>query len=177
MLRRCGSCHQATKPPYRNVKAGAINFQFGKRGPPQPLLFDPYDIILIRHLAYFQLGEAPLHQALCNLDRPEKSLLLRAPLGKGAGGMELCGRAVFADGADPDYREMLAAIRDASQRLAQHKRFDMPGFRPNRSYIREMQHFGILPKALPDNASVDTYAADRAYWKTLEYQAPGKGKE
>ena len=132
---------------------------------------DPYDIILIRHLAYFQLGEAPLHQGLCNIDRPEKSLLLLAPLAKGVGGLQRCGQPVFADRADPDYREILAAIQDASQRLAQHKRFDMFGFRPNRFYIREMQHFGVLPKTLPDDVPVDTYAADRAYWKTFEQRA------
>ncbi|NQT40983.1 MAG: hypothetical protein HQ581_26060 [Planctomycetes bacterium] len=165
--RRCASCHQVTKPPYRNPKPGAVNFQFGKRQPPQPLLTDPYDIILIRHLAYFQLGEAPLHQALCNLDRPEKSLLLRAPLGTQAGGLQRCGKAVFQNASDPDYQEILASIRDAAARLAKHKRFDMPGFRPNRFYIREMQHFGILPRDLPDGTPVDTYSVDRAYWESI----------
>ncbi len=165
--RRCGSCHQSTEPPYRNPKKGAINYQFGNRGPVQPLLSDPYDIILIRHLAYFQLGEAPLHQALCNLDRPNKSLLLRAPLGKQAGGFELCGKAVFEDTSDPDYREILAAIGDASGRLAKGKRFDMPGFRPNRFYLREMQHFGVLPKQLSDATSLNTYTIDRAYWDSI----------
>jgi hypothetical protein len=173
--RRCGGCHRASKPPYRNVKAGAVNYQFGKRGPAQPLLSDIHDIILIRHLAYLQLGEAPLHQGLCDLDRPEKSLLLRAPLGKGAGGLQLCGRPVLADRGDPDYREMLAAIEDALQRLAQHKRFDMAGFRPHPSYVREMQYFGVLPRRLPDDGPVDTYAADRAYWKTFERPAPTNG--
>ena len=122
------------------------------------------------------MGEAPLHQDLCNLDRPEKSLLLRAPLGREAGGLQLCGMPVFADRDDPDYREIRAAIQDASQRLAQHKRFDMPGFRPNRFYIRELQYFGILPKTLPDDLPVDTYAADRAYWKTFEHRAPAPPK-
>ncbi len=170
--RRCGSCHETSKPPYRNVKKGAVNFRFGKRKPAQPLLSDPYDIILIRHLAYFQLGEAPLHQALCNLDHPEKSLLLRAPLAKTAGGLALCGKTVFADTADPDYQEVFAAIRDASQRLAHHKRFDMPGFRPNRFYIREMQRYGILPKDLPSDIPVDTYAVERAYWETFSHVPP-----
>ena len=162
--RRCASCHRATEPPYRNAKPGAVNFQFGKRQPPQPLLTDPYDIILIRHLAYFQLGEAPLHQALCNLDHPVKSLLLRAPLGNQVGGLQLCGKPVFEDASDPDYQEILAKIQDAAARLAKHKRFDMPGFRPNRFYIREMQHFGILPRELPDDTPVDTYVVERAYW-------------
>lgn len=168
--RRCGGCHVATAAPYRNVKAGAVNFQFGKRGPAQPLLSDVYDIILIRHLAYFQLGEAPLHQGLCNLDRPEKSLLLQAPLAKSAGGLELCGRRVFGDRTDPDYREILTAVQAASRRLASSKRFDMPGFRPHPSYVREMQNFGVLPKPLAADAAIDCYAADRAYWNTLEHR-------
>ncbi len=170
--RRCGACHETTKPPYRNPKPGAVNFQFGRREPPQPLLTDPFDIILIRHLAYFQLGEAPLHQGLCNLDRPEKSILLRAPLGHEAGGLQLCGKPVFEDAADPDYRKVLHAIQNAAARLAKGKRFDMPGFRPNRFYIREMQHFGILPKELTEDTPVDSYAVDRAYWETFEHQTP-----
>jgi len=170
MRRRCASCHTATKPTYRNPKKGAFYFQFGRREPPQPLLTDPDDIILIRHLAYFQLGESPLYQSLCNLDRPEKSLLLRAPLAGRSGGLQLCGSPVFEDTSDPEYREILAAIQDAATRLAVHKRFDMPRFRPNRFYIREMQHFGVLPKELPDDAPVDVYAVDRAYWETFHHE-------
>ena len=173
--RRCASCHAATKPPYRNPKKGAFYFQFGKREPPQPLLTDPYDIILIRHLAYFQLGEAPLYQAMCNLDRPEKSILLQAPLSSRAGGLGLCGKPVFEDATDPDYREILDAIQNASDQLTEHKRFDMPSFRPNRFYIREMQRFGVLPNDLPDDTPVDTYAVDRAYWETFKPEAPKGG--
>ena len=32
MRRRCASCHESSKPPYRNAKNGAFYFQFGKRG-------------------------------------------------------------------------------------------------------------------------------------------------
>jgi hypothetical protein len=172
--RRCGTCHQTKEPPYRNPKPGAINYQFGHREPPQPLLTDPYDIILIRHLAYFQLGEAPLHQALCNLDRPQKSLLLRSPLAAAAGGLQLCGQPIFADESDPDYQEILTAIREAASRLAEQKRFDMPGFRPNRFYLREMQNYGILPASFPDDTPVDTYAVERAYWNSFRHKLPQK---
>ena len=146
-----------------------LNLQTGKL---RVLLTDPYDIILIRHLAYYQLGEAPLHQALCNLDRPKKSLLLlQAPLAGRAGGLQLCGTLVFQGETDRDYREILDSIEDAAARLVRHRRFDMPGFRPNRFYIREMQHFGILPRGLPDDTPVDTYAVERAYWNSVV--APG----
>jgi hydrazine synthase alpha subunit-like protein/WD40 repeat protein len=164
---RCAECHKATKASYRNVKANASYFQFGLREPPQPLLQDINDIILIRHLAYFQLGEAPLYQAMCNLDRTEKSIVLTAPLSRDAGGLELCGRPVFKDTSDPAYRQIHAAIDAAAEHLAQQKRFDMPGFRPNRFYIREMQNFGILPQDLPPDAPIDPYATDQAYWATF----------
>ena len=55
---------------------------------------------------------------------------------------------------------------------AEHKRFDMPGFRPNRFYIRELQRFGVLPQDLPAATPVDTYAADRAYWETFQHVVP-----
>ena len=174
--RRCASCHTAAKPTYRNPKKGAFYFQFGRRQPPQPILTDINDIILIRHLAYFQLGESPLYQSLCNLDRPEKSLLLQAPLARQSGGLQLCGSPVFADRSDPAYREILQTIRDAQTALAHGKRFDMPGFRPNRFYLREMQHFGILPKDLADNTPVDPYAVDQAYWATFQHRTPEAGE-
>ena len=169
IINRCGECHKATKESYRNVKKDAYYFQFGKQEPPQPLLKRINDIILIRHLAYYQLGEAPLYQSMCNLDRPEHSLFLRAPLAKSAGGLGLCGRAVFADKEDEDYRTILARIEDASRQMQTEKRFDMPGFRPNRYYIRQMQLFGVLPEDLGKDAAVDPYAVDRAYWEGFEY--------
>jgi hypothetical protein len=168
MRRRCASCHKATKPTYRNPKKGAFYFQFGHREPPQPLLTDIDDIILIRHLAYFQPGESPLYQSLCNLDRPGKSLLLRAPLSQQAGGLQRCGTPVFESPSDPDYQEILQVIQDAAERLAKNKRFDMPDFRPNRFYIREMQHFGVLPRDLPEDTPLDPYASDRAYWESVQ---------
>jgi hypothetical protein len=106
----------------------------------------------------------------CNLDRPEKSLLLRAPLAKSAGGLGLCGGAVFQSTADADYQKLLAAIHVGAQQLAEGKRFDMPGFRPNRHYLREMQRFGFLPPDLKADAPVDCYAVDRAYWDSFAYR-------
>ena len=165
---RCAECHKATKASYRNVKKDALYFQFGEQQPPQPLLEKIDDIILIRHLAYFQLGESALYQSMFNLDDPEKSLYLRAPLAKSAGGLGLCGRAVFENKEDPDYRTILARVEDASHRMHQEKRFDMPGFRPNPYYVREMQLYGILPKDLAPDAAIDPYATDQAYWRAFQ---------
>lgn len=171
-MNRCAECHKATKKSYRNVKKNAFYFQFGKQEPPQPLLEKIDDIILIRHLAYFQLGESSLYQSMFNLDHPEKSLFLRAPLAKAAGGLGLCQGPVFKDKQDSDYMAILSRIEDAGRRLHQEKRFDMPGFRPNRYYIREMQAYGILPKALAPNAPIDPYATDQAYWRTFQFAPP-----
>jgi hypothetical protein len=172
VIRRCAGCHKATKESYRNVKKDAFYFQFGKQEPPQPLLERIDDVILIRHLAYFQLGEAPLYQAMCNLDRPGHSIFLRAPLSKSAGGLQLCGQAVFSDTKDQDYRAILDCIERASRRLQTERRFDMPGFRPNRYYLRQMQLFGILPEKMASDAPIDPYATDRAYWRTLQFTSP-----
>jgi hypothetical protein len=120
-------------------------------------------------------------EPVCNLSRPEKSLILKAPLAKEAGGLELCKQAVWASDRDPLYQAVLAAVRDAHERLAQGKRFDMPGFRPNEHYIREMQRFGFLPKDLRPTDPIDVYAVDRAYWSSFNYhpvaeaQAPDHG--
>jgi hypothetical protein len=116
-------------------------------------------------------------QALCNLDRPEKSLVLRAPLAKQAGGLGICGEGPFASTDDADYQAILASIQAASDRLAEGKRFDMPGFRPNRFYIREMQRFGFLPPDLRADQEIDYYATDQAYWDSFCWQPSGEGGE
>ena len=168
--RRCAECHTATKPSYRNVKKGVFYYQFGHREPPQPLFTSIHDIILIRHLAYFQPGESRLYQAYGNLSRPEKSLFLHAPLAKQAGGLGLCGRAVFSNKDDEDYHTIRAAIDEAAGHLAEKKRFSLEGFVPNKFYIEEMQNFGILPRPLPPDYEIDVYSTDQAYWESCRYR-------
>ncbi|MHB8901720.1 MAG: HzsA-related protein [Thermoguttaceae bacterium] len=107
-----------------------------------------------------------------NLSRPDKSLFLRAPLAKSAGGLQVCKEVVFNDTADPLYRALLSAIEDGQSRLMAGRRFDMPGFRPTEHYIREMQRFGFLPKSLAPNDTIDVYAVDKAYWDSFTYQPP-----
>jgi mono/diheme cytochrome c family protein len=107
-----------------------------------------------------------------NLTRPEKSLFLRAPLAKEAGGLQLCKEAVFQDTSDPLYKGILGAIQDGHNRLMTGKRFDMPGFRPTEHYIREMQRFGFLSKDLGPDDPVDVYAVDKAYWDSFGFTPP-----
>jgi hypothetical protein len=116
-------------------------------------------------------------QVACNLDRPDKSLLVRAPLAKAAGGLGICRGEVFADTGDADYQKLVEAIRAAGRQLAAGKRFDMPGFRPNKYYIREMQRFGFLPEQLAPEAPIDCYATDEAYWRSFWWQPAQLGAE
>lgn len=108
-------------------------------------------------------------QTVFNLSHPEKSLYLKAPLAKEAGGLGLCtnavGKAVFASVEDPDYRKLLAMVEDAKAMLEADPRFDMPKFCPNPEYLREMKRFGVLPPDFdPRQGPVDPYVLDRQYW-------------
>ena len=160
MTRRCGSCHGVK--PNRHRK--------------QP--WEGHDIRPWARLP-LQFADAGPAESLCDLTHPEKSLLLMAPLSARAGGYARAAPKtnppakpaamppVFADTRDADYQAVLSAIRAAAAELGRIKRFDMPGYRPNAHYIREMQRYGILPGDLPPTGAVDPYAADRAYWRSL----------
>ncbi|MHB8970284.1 MAG: HzsA-related protein [Pirellulaceae bacterium] len=162
MQRRCLTCHDEHKPlplsPSHLVGPGGWGSAFDGAPPWVDLTPDDVRRRWSRDLFY-------------NLSYPEKSVLLRAPLAKQAGGFAACGTLVFADTADPDYQKILAAIQDAQARLQQILRFDMPGFRPRAEYVREMKRYGILPADQPDDVAVDVYATDRAYWQSLWYRA------
>ncbi len=158
--RRCTACHDRSMPvpQYLSDNLGLVLSN------PD---FNDVRIRFSRHLLF-------------NLSRPEKSLILLAPLAREAGGYGICapkttdGRAgeeaVFVDTADPDYQKILALCRAGKEHLERIKRFDMPGFRPAEAYVREMKKYGILPKDLPENAAIDVYATDRAYWRSLWWQ-------
>ena len=119
----------------------------------------------------------PVHVALrYNLTEPKESLVLLAPLAKAAGGYGICkGKGkntdmLFKTTTDTDYRRLLADIRKYKKQLDKAKRFDMPGFQPNKHYVREMIKYEILPQDFDlDKDSIDVYATDRAYWKSLWY--------
>jgi hypothetical protein len=159
--RRCRSCHEGNDPvpwsPCQDV------------GPSDGKKVKAW---ISRHIAF-------------NLTRPEKSLLVMAPLAKAAGGYGTCQARmqpdrpgqkvpeVFANTADPDYRKLLAVVLDAKKYLDENRRFDMPGYRPNEPYLREMKRYGILPLTLGPTDPVDPYAADRAYWRSHWYVPPG----
>ena len=128
---------------------------------------------------------------LFNLSRPERSLILRAPLAKEAGGLGMCavggkvgkvgpvnvaaqeaaarqgGVMPFADTNDADYKRLLTRITKAKAELERKGRFDMPGFRPNEHYVREMKRYGHLPPDAGPDTPIDVYALDEKYWRSF----------
>jgi hypothetical protein len=142
--RRCAGCHEKAIPKFDITKEGTT--------------------VRLAHLWF-------------NLSRPEKSLLILAPLAEKNGGFQLCYRdkknsmPVFEDKDDPDYRTLLTYIETLHEALNRNKRFDMPDFRPNPHYVRELKRYGIIPEdfdRLKD--SIDVYATDRAYWESFHYK-------
>ena len=158
MTGRCTRCHDAKAPLPMSPSDDT-------KGAPR----EQRRLHLTRHLAY-------------DLTRPEKSQILLGPLAAAAGGYGTCAAKtappppgdkapqVFADTSDPDYQKILAAIQEAKNWLDASKRFDMPGYRPNEHYVREMKRYGILSENLGPNDPVDAYATDQAYWKSFWYE-------
>ncbi len=152
--RRCASCHQKNDvlPASMSDERDISFWRFS--------LDDPR-LKLSRHIVF-------------NLTRPEKSLLLLAPLSKAAGGFGLCRDAdkpadVLAGTDEPDYRTLLAMVEAGKAYLEKIKRFDMPGFQPRPAYVQEMKRYGVLPADLPATARIDPYETDSAYWRSLWY--------
>jgi len=108
--------------------------------------------------------------AIYNLTRPEKSRLVTAMLAKEAGGRAVKGKVMFKTKDDPLYKTLVLRLKEARQRMLAGGRFDLPGFRPNEHYLREMQRYGILPKDLKPGVPLDPYAVDRAYFNSFDYQ-------
>jgi hypothetical protein len=105
-------------------------------------------------------------------------------LSKKAGGLGLCRNSlkkgedtpadVFGDTTDDDYKAMLAHIAAGKEFLeTKSLRFDMPHFKPNAGYVREMKRYGILPASFDVNKdTINVYDTDRKYWKSLWYYPP-----
>ncbi len=159
--RRCASCHPGDMTLPRSLSdEREVSFW-------APDWNDPR-LKIARHIVF-------------NLTRPEKSMMLLAPLAVEAGGWGRCKARdasqpqgpVFASKDGPDYRKLLALIDAGRRRLEEIKRFDMPGFRPPAPYLREMVRYGVLDHTPAAGEAVDAYALDRAYWKSLWWVPSG----
>ncbi len=105
---------------------------------------------------------------LFNESRPAKSLALLAPLAKEAGGYGICPGLVFKDTKDPDYQRMLKALDAPNKYLEVAKLYHMPGFKPNKHYVREMKRYGVLPATFDvEKDPIDVFETDQAYWRTM----------
>ena len=110
-----------------------------------------------------------------NLDEPEKSTALMAPLSKDSGGYGLCideknNKSIFDSRLNKDYLTLLEAIMNSSEYLDSIKRFDMIDFVVRPEYYREMKRYGVLD----DDVSIEEvnpYKTDSIYWEM------GKGYE
>ncbi len=151
MDRRCASCHQQNKG-LPHAFADELGLSFWRFAMDDPRLQ------FSRHILF-------------NLTRPDKSLLLLAPLAPAAGGLGICktpeGKPVLADTQDADYRALLAMASAGRDYLAKIKRFDMPDYRPREGWYREMKRYGILPKDLDPRARIDYYATEERYWQSM----------
>jgi hypothetical protein len=121
--------------------------------------------------------------AMFNLGRPELSPVLLAPLAKEAGGWDVCRRTakpakaptepaeskpVFAGRDDADYQAILAVIRAVKERLDRRTTPEMPNYRPDDEYVREMKRYGILPATFdPTKDAINVFETDRRYWQSF----------
>lgn len=105
--------------------------------------------------------------AIYNLDKPEKSTILMAPLAKEAGGQGLCigknGKVFFESKDDPRFLSILKAIENSSNYFNTIKRFDDPEFEVSPDYFREMKRYGVIDEDVAIE-EVDPYKADSIYW-------------
>ena len=146
---RCAGCHGRTRPP-----AAA-----------QPVRRARRLVLAAGH------GDSALNTSrhiVFNLSRPDNSIFLLAPLSESAGGWNLCrqpGRqdkeSIFADTTDPDYQALRSMIAAGQEKLAQSKRFDMPGFQPRADWVREMERYGVLDAGNTASGFIDYYAVER----------------
>jgi cytochrome c553 len=121
-----------------------------------------------------------------NTTRPEKSLLLLAPLTKEAGGLGLCMRKiegsrekepakVFASKGDPKYEELRKFTLEVVDRYDDRKRWFQEGYVPRDFYIREMKRFGALPEDFdPETDEMDPWETDKRYFEIINEAAIGE---
>ncbi len=118
-----------------------------------------------------------------NVSRPEKSLLLMAPLAKSAGGLGLCRPkkekeqredfAVIESKDDPAWKLLEQVVTEAVQEHGGPRWFEEE-FAPRDFYVREMKRFEVLPEDYdPDTEDFDPYQIDAAYFRKLYEHGPG----
>ena len=162
--RRCYTCHQNTAE--HNVTGLPFNWGLRRDKEKKALarLTGSHERIILPDDPARMFDSS----ALVNYTQPECSSVLLAPLAKEAGGYGRCGRAIFKDTSDPDYKKLLASIESGKKLYDARPPWGTPGWRPNAQYVREMKRFGILPEAFDlAKETLDPFATDQAYWRSL----------
>jgi len=170
LQRRCHSCHRPglTEPPWPVPLSGEWTKQ-NKARVGRPTAVHERIVLEDDPIARFGLS------ILLNFSRPELSPLVLGPLEESAGGFGSCG-PVFRSRDDPDFQQLVAAIRQGKAILDARPRYATPKFQPNRQYIREMKRYGILPASSdPAREKLDYFALDQAYWRSFWHQ-PASGQ-
>ncbi len=165
---------------------------------PEPVLQAEIDVLSRRCDSCHLSGERPspfkqkwsrdfpyraLHDRYSNLSHPEKSVVLRAPLAKEAGGLGLCTREetgepanVFQSKSAPEYQKLLGALKASAEQLHTIKRYTMEGFVPNQHYVREMKRYGVLPESYePGEDHIDVFEVDDRYFRSFWHRPEGSG--
>jgi hypothetical protein len=162
--RRCYECHKNTAE--RNVTGFPFNWGL-RRDKERSLAGHPtgsHERIILPNDPARMFDAA----VLVNYTLPACSSILLAPLAKEAGGYGRCGKAVFKDKNDPDFKKMLASIESGKKLYDERPPWGTPGWKPNAQYVREMKRFGLLPDAFDlAQQTLDPFAMDQAYWRSL----------
>ncbi|WP_234042014.1 hypothetical protein [Persicirhabdus sediminis] len=121
------------------------------------------------------------HQVF-NLSRPDKSLMLQAPLSKEQGGLGICvsadGKPVIESDDSETYQLILKMVERAKQELDGTSRFNRDDFVPLHSYLRQMKNYGIIPEEYdPAKHKIDPYEVDELYFQKHWYRAEGEFNE
>jgi hypothetical protein len=71
-----------------------------------------------------------------------------------------------ADAAQATQRRAVKVA--VQQRLDKRTTPDMPNYRPDAQYVREMKRYGILPPTFDlSKDPIDVFETDRAYWRSF----------
>jgi len=161
--RRCAPCHNGKKLP--RVPFSVVHTKH--RGIKRPVARHERKVIPDDPLALYS------PHAIVNITRPEFSSVVMAPLDRKAGGRGSC-PGVFKTTNDPDYKRLLASLKQAKTRMDALPRFATPNFKPNRQYIREMKKYGVLPESFDwAKDKIDVFKTDQKYWRSLWYKPSG----
>ncbi|MDP6637518.1 MAG: discoidin domain-containing protein [Phycisphaerae bacterium] len=178
ITRRCGKCHTGV----RNVPKHPVDWGQGTK------LIQPQRAWMIKQTDKRAVWRFQQH-ILYNLTHPERSVQLLAPLAKTAGGYGACREivkekkgvvkvtdkvaSVFESRDDPDYKTLLAAIRDAKALHDSDPRWDTPGWKAPIEYIREMKRHGIIPESFDRKKDkLDPHEIDKRYWAAVSGHYP-----